>query len=693
MVAGAKDITDIKRIEAEIRRERNFSKNIIATVPDSLLVINKDLKIKNANRTFYKMFRTEPDKAIGYSITDILGDKDGKLSTALLNLFGTDDILDGLELQYQSKRLGKRILNIIARTIIFEEEEEKEIIVLQDITKRKQAEEMLRRFNEELELKVKERTEELDKKMKEIEEQRVVTLNFANDLEGTNVNLLNEIAERKQAEDELKESEESYRGLFNSATEAIYIKDKDGFFVDVNEGAIEMYGYPREFFIGKTQEFLSAPGKNDMKKVLKMVQKAFMGEPQRFEFYGLRKNGEVFPKDLQLNSGTYFGEKVVIAFARDITEQKKAENLQKVLYNISIAVNTTESIDELYKTIRGNLGTVIDTTNFYVALYDEENDTLSLPFDVDEKDHFETFPAGKSLSAYVIKTGKPLLVNDKVFEKLVNSGEVEEVATPSKIWMGSPLKVGNKKTGIIVVQSYTDPDLYSEKDLEILEFASYEIAIAIEHKQVEEQIIKSLKEKEVLLMEVHHRVKNNMQVISSLLKLQSRYIENKETLELFRVSQNRIRSMALIHQKLYQTRDFAKIDLSEYVKSLSVSLISSFNVSPKKIKLNIDIKDVWLNINSAIPCGLIINELLSNSLKHAFPEGREGEISVIMTKNDKKYTLVVKDNGVGMPDNFDMEKEETLGLMLVSSLTQQLHGSFENSVDKGTTFKIDFVQI
>ncbi len=136
-----------------------------------------------------------------------------------------------------------------------------------------------------------------------------------------------DITERKQAEEELKESEESYRGLFDNATDAIYIQDKDGFFVDVNEGAVKMYGYPREFFIGKTPAFLSAPGKNDMKKVLKMVQKAFMGEPQLFEFYGLRKNGEVFPKDVQLNSGTYFGKKVVIAFARDITERKRAEEL------------------------------------------------------------------------------------------------------------------------------------------------------------------------------------------------------------------------------------------------------------------------------------------------------------------------------------------------------------------------------
>ena len=218
VVAGAKDITDIKRAEAVIRREKNFSENIVATVPDSLLVIDKDLRIKSANRTFYETFRTEPEKVMGSFITDILGDEDGRLNTELIRLFGTGDMLENFELHYQLEKLGlpresnfrtsqgERIFNITARGIIIaeEEEEEEELIVLQDITERKKAEETLRRFNEELELKVKERTEELHKKIKEIEAQRIATFNMSNDLEETNVNLLKEATERKQAEKELK---------------------------------------------------------------------------------------------------------------------------------------------------------------------------------------------------------------------------------------------------------------------------------------------------------------------------------------------------------------------------------------------------------------------------------------------------------------------------------------------------------
>ncbi|MDA3814408.1 MAG: PAS domain S-box protein [Candidatus Cloacimonetes bacterium] len=223
LVGIARDITDIKRAEAVVKKERNFSANVIATVPDSLVVVDKDLKIKSANRSFYEIFQMEPENVIGASITEILGDKDGELSTELLNLFGTEDILDGFELQYQSKELGKRILNLIVRTIIIaeEEEEEEELIVLQDITERKQAEETLQRFNEELEQKVTERTVELDKKIKESEQQRITTVNIANDLEETNVKLLSEITERKQAEEELKKHRDHLEELVKERTEEL----------------------------------------------------------------------------------------------------------------------------------------------------------------------------------------------------------------------------------------------------------------------------------------------------------------------------------------------------------------------------------------------------------------------------------------------------------------------------------------
>ena len=214
-----------------------------------------------------------------------------------------------------------------------------------------------------------------------------------------------------------------------------------------------------------------------------------------------------------------------------------------------------------------------------------------------------------------------------------------------------------------------------------------------ERKRAEEQIKESLREKEVLLKEIHHRVKNNMQIISSILNLQSRRIKDKEALEMFRDSQNRIRSMSLIHENLYRARDLARIDSVEYVKSLARHLFSIYRVSSAAVKLNMDIGDVFLDINTAIPCGLIINELISNSLKHAFPDGRAGEISVSMRPvKGSEIELVVSDNGIGLPEDLDFRKAETLGLQLVSTLVEQIGGTMELEREGGTTVKIRFVR-
>jgi PAS domain S-box-containing protein len=214
-----------------------------------------------------------------------------------------------------------------------------------------------------------------------------------------------------------------------------------------------------------------------------------------------------------------------------------------------------------------------------------------------------------------------------------------------------------------------------------------------ERKQAEEKIQASLREKEVLLKEIHHRVKNNLQVVSSLLSLQSGYAKDREALEMFKESQNRVRSMALIHEKLYQSKDFARIDIAGYIQDLTTSLFRSYGTSAADIKLNIDVKDIFLDINTSIPCGLIINELVSNSLKHAFPDGREGEIKIAMQRiNENKIKLIVGDNGIGFPKDIDFRNTESLGMQVVITLAEQLDGTIELDKSSGTTFRIGFSQ-
>jgi two-component sensor histidine kinase len=206
----------------------------------------------------------------------------------------------------------------------------------------------------------------------------------------------------------------------------------------------------------------------------------------------------------------------------------------------------------------------------------------------------------------------------------------------------------------------------------------------------EKQLKSSLEEKEMLLKEVHHRVKNNMQVISSLLNLQSDSIKDPQVFEIFKESRNRVKSMAVIHEKLYKSVDFKHIDFGEYIRNLAADLFKSYRSKPGDIQLKINVENVMLGIDTAIPCGLIINELVSNALKHAFPEGRKGEINIELFRNGDKFTLVVGDDGVGFPKDLDFRQTESLGLMLVRTLTQQLGGTIELSRNLGTEFKIIF---
>lgn len=212
-----------------------------------------------------------------------------------------------------------------------------------------------------------------------------------------------------------------------------------------------------------------------------------------------------------------------------------------------------------------------------------------------------------------------------------------------------------------------------------------------ERRQAEEQVKTSLKEKEVLLREIHHRVKNNMQIISSLLKLQSSYIKDKKYGDIYKESQNRIIAMSLIHEKLYQSRDFTKIDSRGYIKELVNGLVQSYEV-PGRIKFIVNVEIASLSMNTAVPCGLLINELVSNSVKYGFPDGREGEIRISLHPvEDNKIELILSDNGIGIPENIDFRKANTWGLRLITILAEnQLHGEINLDRSKGTEFRIIF---
>ncbi|MGB9937336.1 MAG: sensor histidine kinase, partial [Methanobacterium sp.] len=211
-----------------------------------------------------------------------------------------------------------------------------------------------------------------------------------------------------------------------------------------------------------------------------------------------------------------------------------------------------------------------------------------------------------------------------------------------------------------------------------------------ERKKAEEKIKASLKEKELLLREVHHRVKNNMQIISSLLNLQSQYLHDKADLELFIESQNRVKSMALVHERLYQSESLVRINFKDYIINLFGNLMHTYG---RSINLKQNIKDIYLNIETAIPCGLIINELVTNAVKHAFPGQNNELICIELVKADNKLKLVVSDNGIGLPDDFNLDNNDSWGLQLVQMLVDQLNGEIRANSVNGAVFTILFNEL
>ena len=212
-------------------------------------------------------------------------------------------------------------------------------------------------------------------------------------------------------------------------------------------------------------------------------------------------------------------------------------------------------------------------------------------------------------------------------------------------------------------------------------------------KIAENKIKASLNDKEVLLKEVHHRVKNNMQIISSLLNLQIQYVADEEAVNVLKESQNRVKSMAMIHEKLYMSNDLAQINFVNYIESLVSNLFYSYNINNGHIKPLLEIDEISLNMETAIPCGLIISELVSNSLKYAFPNGKQGELLVSLKSEDNNYKLIVRDNGIGLPEDLELDNAKTLGLRLVHILTGQIDGEITINNESGTEFIIAFNEV
>ena len=502
-------------------------------------------------------------------------------------------------------------------------------------------------------------------------------------------------AEHKLAEKALRESEEKYRTVVESASDGIGII-QDGLIMFANPRLAEMGRRTLDEIVGRPFSDFLHPDELETLKNHYDNRMAGRDAPSKYEVRIHRNNGGFLSAEVNGNVISYQGKPAVLIIIRDATRRKRTEKLKDSIFRISAAAVSSESLEDLVRSIHLVISDLMPAQNFYIALYDAAADLISFPYFVDE---YDTTPPpkkpGHGLTEYVLRTGKPLLASPEVFAELERQGEVESLGSPSIDWLGVPLSSDGTTSGVLVVQTYREGVRYGEDEKEILQFVSDQVAMAVHRRRIEDQVKASLLEKDVLIKEVHHRVKNNMQVISSLLNLQSRRIQDPDVLEMFRESQRRIRSMALIHERLYQSSDLARIEFSQYLRNLATHLFHSYQISSDRVRLRLDAEEVFLNINTAIPCGLIINELISNALKHGFPEGRTGEVVVELHRVlGNGYIVRVRDDGVGFPEGLDYRRTETLGMQIVNTLVGQIEGRLDLARGPaGSTFSLEFNEL
>jgi PAS domain S-box-containing protein len=361
------------------------------------------------------------------------------------------------------------------------------------------------------------------------------------------------------------------------------------------------------------------------------------------------------------------------------TDYVLKSNLKKIGHSVKRALNEYNEQIELKK-VQISL---MESENKYRTLFEKNKNPI---FVFDENGNFEesNIPALQFL-----EVSREELLSKNLSDFIIDDHDVQNIKNREFWSKGDTLEVKFDVQGTCKIMELTITPVYL-KDKTVVFGVGKNIT---ERKKAEDEILRSAKEKELLLREIHHRVKNNLQIISTLLTLQSSNAKQVDINDLYRESQNRIQSISLIHETLYHSKDLTHINFELYIRGLISDLFDSYGVNAAKIKLNEDMENIVLGIETAIPCGLIVNELVSNSLKHGFAENETGIIHIELKElEDGKYSLLVSDTGVPFPDELDVHSNNTLGLDLIKSLTNQLDANLSFNRDK-KEFKIIFKEL
>ena len=496
------------------------------------------------------------------------------------------------------------------------------------------------------------------------------------------------ISSPSEIEEEFGELEERYRILVEHANVGVVVI-QDRLLKYVNPWLVEISGYTEDELIDSPFGIYIHP--DELPKVVNCYVRRMAGEdvPSKYESVFKNKEGQDIRIEISASRIKYQGKPADLVIVHDVTESRRTEKMRSSFYEISRAIQETHNLEEFLGLIHHIVsGLMPADDNFYIALYDQVTDTLNYPYFVDK--HMEnpgSHKPGKGLTEYVLWRGESLLASPAKIIELEKKGVVQSFGLYSFNWFGIPIRMGGQTIGVLAVQSYKEGIRYREEDQSILELISGLVALAIKCTKYREE----LGEKEKMLRGIHHQTKNNMQLVSSLLKLQSSRIKDTDTLQVFKAFQGRVNSMALIHESLYQSENLEKVDISDYLTRVTSQLLIEFKEMKEMIRVNLDAEKVYLDLERAIPCGLIAHELLSNALRHAFPGGRKGEIFIDMNEHKSgKFTLIMRDTGIGLPKDLNYRKSKTLGMQLVNDWVKQLSGSIRHRRSEGTEFRIVF---
>ena len=497
-------------------------------------------------------------------------------------------------------------------------------------------------------------------------------------IEGT----LIDITETRRMQQALQEREENYKSLIEHMPDGIFIHNEKGELIFANPAACKIMG------LSSLEEL---PNKNLFSYVLSEYhdriksRKTEMNKGKESPFIETkirRPDGRVIEIETKTNRIVYHGLPAVEVVLHDISLQRQLER-----EHIRLQIEE-ESNRDLKREIASHIRTRqrLNASQKYTRLLIDSS--IDMIFACDQEGKITEFNrAAQNTFGYSFSE---IQNNDMsvLYEDKDQYATLKKIISEDESFFGEVKQI--KKNGE-TFPAFISASLLKNERGETIGMMSIS-RDTTRAKETEDQLKKSVHEKEILLKEIHHRVKNNLQVISSILKLQSAYVKDKKTLDLLNECRNRISSMAFIHATLYMTNDFANINFAEYVANLAGNLQQSYAIKEKKILLRLDIPKVFLHIDDAIPSGLIINELLSNSFKYAFAKKKKGSVGISVKVKKENIILAIWDDGSGFPKNVDYKKSESLGLQLVISLVEQLNGKIkmESKKDNGTKFIIAF---